>query len=179
MPQRLPSRLAPLAEVLASIAAMAPPVEAREADVATATGRVLAADVAVEQSLSLAAIALRDGWAVRSDAISDAGPYAPVVLTPPPAFMEIGATLPPETDAVLPPDAVSMRGGGAEATASVVPGDGMLAAGADAGPGQILRRAGDRPRGTGEVAKASELRKFKMPPLMSLAGRAVRQHERT
>jgi taurine dioxygenase len=38
---------------------------------------------------------------------------------------------------------------------------------------------GDRPQGTGEVAKASELRKFKMPPLMSLKERALRQHERT
>jgi hypothetical protein len=38
---------------------------------------------------------------------------------------------------------------------------------------------GDRPYGTGAVASASELRKFKMPPLMSFKGRAVRQHERT
>jgi hypothetical protein len=38
---------------------------------------------------------------------------------------------------------------------------------------------GDRPHGTGEVAQAAELRKFKMPPLMSLKGRAVRQHERS
>ena len=37
---------------------------------------------------------------------------------------------------------------------------------------------GDRPFGTGEVAKVSELRKFKMPPLQSLASRAVRQFER-
>ena len=37
---------------------------------------------------------------------------------------------------------------------------------------------GDRPTGTGEVAKVSELRKFKMPPLMSLKERATRQHER-
>ncbi len=37
---------------------------------------------------------------------------------------------------------------------------------------------GDRPRGTGEVAKIAELRKFKMPPLMSLKERALRQHER-
>jgi taurine dioxygenase len=37
---------------------------------------------------------------------------------------------------------------------------------------------GDRPRGTGEVANPSELRKFKMPPLMSFKDRAVRQHER-
>ena len=38
---------------------------------------------------------------------------------------------------------------------------------------------GDRPQGTGEVAQASELRKFKMPPLMSFKDRAIRQHERT
>ncbi|HEV3395304.1 MAG TPA: TauD/TfdA family dioxygenase, partial [Xanthobacteraceae bacterium] len=38
---------------------------------------------------------------------------------------------------------------------------------------------GDRPHGSGEVASASELRKFKMPPLMSLKERALRQHERT
>jgi taurine dioxygenase len=37
---------------------------------------------------------------------------------------------------------------------------------------------GDRPRGTGAVANPSELRKFKMPPLMSFKDRAVRQHER-
>jgi taurine dioxygenase len=38
---------------------------------------------------------------------------------------------------------------------------------------------GDRPRGAGEVADVSELRKFKMPPLMSLTDRALRQHERS
>jgi alpha-ketoglutarate-dependent taurine dioxygenase len=37
---------------------------------------------------------------------------------------------------------------------------------------------GDRPQGTGEIAQASELRKFKMPPLMSFKERALRQHER-
>src|SRR5262249_85031 len=48
--------------------------------------------------------------------------------------------------AVLPPDAVVMRAGTAEATAPAVPGDGVLAAGADAAPGQILRCAGERLR---------------------------------
>jgi molybdopterin molybdotransferase len=144
--QRLPSRLAPLAEVLAHIDALAQAAVAREVDVAAATGRVLAADVAVEESLPASALALRDGWAVRSDAISDAGPYAPVALTPSPAFVEVGAPLPPEADAVLPPDALTMRGSVAEATASAVAGDGVLAAGADAAPGQILRRAGERLR---------------------------------
>jgi hypothetical protein len=34
---------------------------------------------------------------------------------------------------------------------------------------------GDRPQGTGEVASPAELRKFKMPPLMSFKDRAVRR----
>jgi molybdopterin biosynthesis enzyme len=148
MPQRLPTRLAPLAEVLAAIDALARPVVAREVAVAAAAGRVLAADARIDQSLPAAPIALRDGWAVRSDLISDAGPYAPVALTPPPTFVEVGATLPPATDAVLPPDAITMRGSIAEATGSAVPGDGVLAAGADAAAGRVLRRAGERLRAT-------------------------------
>src|SRR5262249_30981127 len=108
--QRLPSRLAPLADVLARVAALARPVAVHDVEVAAAPGRVLAADVLIEQSLPAGAIALRDGWAVRADAVADAGPYAPVTLTPPPAFVEVGAPLPPDTDTVLPPDAVTLRG---------------------------------------------------------------------
>jgi molybdopterin molybdotransferase len=145
---QLPSRLAPLSEALARIDALARPVEAREVEVAAATGRVLAADVAVEQSLPVVAVALRDGWAVRADAVADAGPYAPAMLNPPPRFVEVGAPLASETDVVLPPDAVTTRGGVAEATASAVPGEGVLAAGTHARAGQVLRRAGERLRAT-------------------------------
>src|SRR5215470_4763619 len=145
-PQQLPSRLAPLPEVLARIDALARPVEPSPLEIAAAAGRVLAADVTVDQALPSFAIALRDGWAVRADLVADAGPYAPVPLIPPPVFVEVGAPLPPDADAVLPPDAVTMRAGAAEATAPAVPGDGVLAAGADAAPGRILRRAGERLR---------------------------------
>jgi molybdopterin biosynthesis enzyme len=61
-------------------------------------------------------------------------------------FVEVGAALPPDADAVLPPDAVTLRAGAAEATASPVPSEGVLAAGGDAAAGQILRRAGERLR---------------------------------
>jgi molybdopterin biosynthesis enzyme len=145
-PQHLPSRLAPLPEVLARIDALTRPVEPRTVELAAAAGRALAADVTVEQALPAVAIALRDGWAVRADLVADAGPYAPVPLIPPPVFVEVGAPLPPYADAVLPPDAVTTRAGAAEATASAVPGDGVLAAGGDAAAGQILRHAGERLR---------------------------------
>jgi molybdopterin biosynthesis enzyme len=145
-PQQLPSRLAPLPEVLARIDALTRPVEPRAVELAAAAGRVLAADVTVEQALPPVAIALRDGWAVRADLVADAGPYAPIPLIPPPVFVEVGEALPPDADAVLPPDAVTLRAGAAEATAPAVPGEGVLAAGADAADGQILRRAGERLR---------------------------------
>ena len=144
--QQLPSRLAPLSEVLARIDALAGAVAPNAVDVSAAAGRVLAADVMVEGPLPPAAISLRDGWAVRADAVADAGPYAPVPLIPPPAFVEVGAALPADADAVLPPDAATIRSGVAEATAAAVPGDGVLLAGAEVAAGQILRRAGERLR---------------------------------
>jgi molybdopterin molybdotransferase len=127
-PQQLPSRLAPLREALARIDALAPPVEPREVDLMAAAGRVLAADVVVAAPLPVTAVALRDGWAVRSDSVTDAGPYAPQPLAPAPVFVETGAPLPAEADAVLPPDAVMLR--------------------ADAEPGRPLRRAGASIRAT-------------------------------
>jgi molybdopterin biosynthesis enzyme len=50
--------------------------------------------------------------------------------------------MPRDTDAVLPPDAVT----GAEAHAAATPGDGVLAKGSDAMPERPLRRAGERLR---------------------------------
>jgi molybdopterin molybdotransferase len=145
-PQQFPSRLVPLPEVLARIDALARLIEPREVEISAALGRVLAADLVVEASLPETAVALRDGWALKADAVADAGPYAPVALVPPPTLVSVGAPLPPDADAVLPPDAVTMRAGMAEATAAAVPGDGVLAAGADSSPGQIFRRAGERLR---------------------------------
>jgi molybdopterin molybdotransferase len=145
-PQRLPSRLTPLGEALARIDALARPVEPRDVELAAAAGRVLAADVLVEAPLPATAVALRDGWAVRAEMVADAGPYAPVPLVPAPVFVEVGAPLPADADAVLPPDVVTVRGGVAEATATVGPGEGVLAAGADAEPHRPLRSAGTRLR---------------------------------
>jgi molybdopterin molybdotransferase len=144
--QQLLSRLAPLREALARIDALAAPVEPRDVELAAAAGRVLAADVLVVAPLPATAVALRDGWAVRAETVADAGPYAPVPLAPAPVFVAVGAPLPSDADAVLPSDAVTVRGGVAEATATVAPGEGVLAAGADAEPHRPLRRAGTRLR---------------------------------
>jgi len=138
-------KFAPLAEVCARIDALAP-VEVHEVAVDTAIGRVLAADASSSGVLPPRAIALRDGWAVRSDAVLDAGPYAPAPLAEKPRWIEAGENIPNDMDAILPPEAVVLKEHGAEALAGAAPGDGILPAGADAANGFVLRRSGERLR---------------------------------
>lgn len=141
--QRIPG-LTPIAQVFARVEALAQPAKPREAAIADSEGRVLAADVAVRAPHPPSAVALRDGWAVRAEGISDAGSYAPMPVTP--VWVDAGATMPVATDAVLPPDAVTRTPQGAEAHAAATVGDGVLAAGSDAVPDKPLRRAGERLR---------------------------------
>lgn len=140
------ARLMPLDAVLRMVEAQVHAVAPQSVAVNAAFGGVLAADAVVAAALPAAALALRDGWAVRSDEVMDAGSYAPAPLAEKPAWVEAGAALPAGTDAVAPPDAVTCRGGMAEALAPVAPGDGVLLAGADAAAGTVLRHAGERLR---------------------------------
>lgn len=140
------SRLTPLGELLARLDAVALPVQPRQSDPAAAVGATLAADIAAAADWPSAPMALRDGWAVASEMISEAGSYAPVPLSPPPAWVETGGAMPAGTDAVLPLDAVTVSKAGAEAHMSAAPGDGVMAPGADAVKGLVLRRAGERLR---------------------------------
>src|SRR5205807_557795 len=73
------------------------------------------------------------------------GPYAPIALAPPPAWVDAGASLPDGADAVLAPEALVLANGMAEAIGPASAGDNVLPAGADAGT-QPLRRAGERLR---------------------------------
>ena len=59
-------------------------------DLGAALGRVPGGGVTVARRSRAAAVALHDGWAVRSDLVLDAGPYAPVPLAPAPAWVEVG-----------------------------------------------------------------------------------------
>ena len=140
-PQRI-SSLTPIAQVLARVEALAKPVAPREAAVADAEGRVLAADAVATAPRPTGPVALWDGWAVLGDQVADAGPYAPMPLGCVPSWVNAGDMLPAGTDTVLPPDAVT----GNEAVASATTGDGVLVAGADAVPERPLRLAGERLR---------------------------------
>ena len=142
--QRL-ARLAPLTEIHAHLWTLAP-VAARSIDVVAAAGRVLAADVAVPAPVPVTSVALRDGWAVQSATVADAGPYTPLALVPAPAWVETGAPVPHPADAVLAPDAMTVSGDMAEALAPAGPGADVLGPGEDASSGHVLRHAGERLR---------------------------------
>ena len=141
------SRLAPLREIFLELDALAKPVAAREVDLASAIGRVLAADARSPAPWPARPVALRDGWAVRAEFVADAGPYAPTPLSAL-TWVETGAFMPADTDAVLSPDAVIMNAGHAEAVAAALPGEGVQPTAADAAADIILRRMGERLRRT-------------------------------
>ncbi len=148
------TRLTPLAEVLALIEQEVKPVTPRTLDVGAAGGRTLATDAAAPARPS-AALALIDGWALAADLTLDAGGYAPALLPEPPQRVEAGQPVPIGADSVAPLDAVRVTQGGAEALATISPGDGVLPAGGDCDPAIPLSRAGERLRAVDLAAFAA------------------------
>jgi len=140
------ARLTPLEEVLAHICALVKPVAPRgTSGLAAALHCTLAEDIKIEQPVPASALALRDGWALRSELTTDASSYAPAAV-PLAVRVDAGEPLPPGGDAVGVFDAVIMRDGEAQAVATVAPGEGVLPAGADADKGVVLLHAGRRLR---------------------------------
>jgi len=147
-------RLTPLEAILACIQSRVAPVPPRRCPLASAQGATLAEDV-ISPERPPRAIALRDGFAVAAEAIADAGPYTPVPLTLVARRIDAGDPLPSGTDAVMPLEAIALRGDRAEATAAVTPGEGVLPAGGDAEPATTLRRAGERLRAIDSAVMAA------------------------
>jgi molybdopterin molybdotransferase len=135
------SRLTPLEAILASLDRRVEPATPRACSLASAHGRVLAADVTASK-LPLEPVALRDGFAVAASAVADASSYTPIPFASPPRRVDAGEPMPAGTDAVLPLDGVTMQADRAEAIAPISPGEGVLPAGGDVSPDAILRRAG-------------------------------------
>ena len=144
-------KLTPLAEAQAAIDALARPVEPAEVNISAALGRVLAADAKAPVRQPACAVALQDGWAVKSDETLDAGSYAPALLSALPQRVDFGQPLPLGADAVVPLDTVVVRGAQAEVLATVAPGEGVLLAGRDAEADLSLRLAGERLRATDQA----------------------------
>ena len=142
--QRL-GRLTPLSAIFALIETRVGAAAPKTLDIEAARGYTLAKDV-IGAVQPVSAIALRDGFPVDSALVADAGPYAPVLLPLSALRIDVGEPLPRGTDAVLPLDAVLLRGDNAVAVAPVVAGEGVLPAGGDVPAHTPLRRAGERVR---------------------------------
>jgi molybdopterin biosynthesis enzyme len=140
------ARLTPLGDVLALVETLARPVAAQQMPVERAFGLTLAADATAAAARPPAALAMRDGWAVRADDLIAASAHGPLPLPQPPAWCETGEPLPAGCDAVAPFETVIFSGPIAEAIAPVTPGEGVLAAGADVAAGRVLCPAGTRLR---------------------------------
>ena len=148
------SRLTPLAEAIATLNAIAKPVTPVELDISECAGLALAADLKCPRTNPDFAMALRDGWAVRADALAGAGPYAPLPLEPAPIWIDAGNKLPAGTDSIAPLEAVSFAGGAAQAVAEIFPGENVLQPGDFAREGAALCANGARLRAT-DVAVAA------------------------
>src|SRR5271165_6962089 len=126
-PQRI-VRLTPLDDVLARIDALVKPVEAHaSASLTDALGCTLADDIVIAAPIPRAALALRDGWAVKSDLTTDAGSYAPAPI-PAAVRIDTGEPIPSGADAVAALDTVAIRDGEPQALSPVAPGEGVLPA---------------------------------------------------
>lgn len=112
------------------------PVAGRARATEAAVGAVCAQDVAGAADVPDRPVAIRDGWAVASSAVSGASPYAPVLPASPPVWVEAGDPLPPGLDTVLLPEAVETTSAGIEIVADAPAGDGTRAGG-----GEIRRGA--------------------------------------
>ena len=136
------SRLTPLGAILALIETRVGAVKPQKSAVEAARRFTLAEDIWALWPVS--SIALRDGFAVDAAIVADAGPYAPVALPAATRRVDDGERLPDGTNAVLPLDAVVLRGDRAETVASAVPGDGAWLAGDGVTPDEPLYHAGER-----------------------------------
>src|SRR4051794_22366923 len=136
------TRLTPLADVLASFDLAIMPVAPREELLSKAVGLALASDVVAKSGHPRGALALRDGYAVRSEETLDASSYAPAALSSRPTRVDTGEPLPEGADAVAAIDAVQVRGAVAEALSIVTPDEGVLLPDTDAAAELKLRLGG-------------------------------------
>jgi molybdopterin molybdotransferase len=143
-------RLTPLDDVLSRMARLVGPVMPCDLRTAAAWGATLAEDI-VSGERPAKAVALIDGFAVRADLTIDASAYAPAILADAKP-VDAGEAMPPWSDAVVPIEAVALHDGVAEVLAPVAPGDGVLDAGTDAGPREVVQRAGARLRASDVAA---------------------------
>ena len=91
-------------------------------------------------------IALRDGWAMRSEHLAGASSYAPVFLTTQPIAVETGEPLPPGCDCVIDHHGLDLGGPMPQALIEALPGENVRRPGEDVAAGGVLFARGHRLR---------------------------------
>ena len=91
-------------------------------------------------------IALRDGWAMRSEHLAGASSYSPVLLATQPIAVETGEPLPPECDCVIDHHGIDPGGPMPQAMIEALPGENVRRPGEDAAAGGALFAPGHRLR---------------------------------
>jgi molybdopterin molybdotransferase len=162
------TRLTPLGAILALIDSRVGAVKPQKSALGAARDFTLAEDV-VSSEQPGRPIALRDGFPVETGMVADAGSYAPVPLPLTTRPIDFGEPLPNGTDAVLPFDAVTLRGHRTEAVAPIAAGEGVLLAGGDTMGQRPLRRAG-------EVARAVDIAVMRAASIKHVTIRLPRIH---
>lgn len=132
--------LMPLADAVSGLIAGVSPVAERKLPPREALGLAAARDIIAERGWPERPTALRDGWAVRADAVTGASAYSPILPSAPPVWVEAGEHLPEGPDTVLPPEALEGRA----IVADAPPGDGVRQRGEDVAAGTRLLAAGMR-----------------------------------
>jgi len=139
-----PPRLISCDDLLALLRAEIPPLAPTPVPLSQLRPGLVAAGLSGPAvGLPAAPLALRAGYALRSDELIGATPQSPVLRLTPPPLVEAGETLPEGADAVLDPTALRRSGAFYEISVETWPGEGVLPAAHHLAPGAALLAEGE------------------------------------
>ncbi len=110
-----------------------------------ALGRI-SAGLTAPGPLPVGAVAMIDGWAVRSLDIVGASSYSPAFLAEPPVWVETGQPLPEGCDSLVEPQSLNRESGIFQAVAEARPGQGVRRAGDEIAAKSLVIKPGQRIR---------------------------------
>lgn len=144
MTQQLSATLTPLDVALGGLLDRARAIAPIEVSLAEAVGCVAAEMPRLAAPLPPFAVAMVDGWAMRSHDLAGASAYAPAPLPAHPIWVEAGEKLPDGCDCVIDESSVERSGPLFQVVAEAIPGEGVRRAGADFAAGASTLAGGRR-----------------------------------
>src|SRR3569623_923719 len=112
-------------------------VPVRERPIGETLGRI-SAGLTAPGPLPVNAVAMIDGWAVRSLDIVGASSYSPVALIASPIWVECGQSLPDGRDSVIEPQSIDQQGSFFQVVAEARPGQGARRAGEEIAASSLI-----------------------------------------